>query len=69
MGVVIKWVNKISKETGYVESVNTKEKHFVNTFDKNKAYEYPNAGLAKIAIGRLTAIGEAEANDFELENV
>ena len=60
----IKWINKFSQETGFVESIETKEKHFVNTFDESKAKKFKTAEAAQKAINKLVGFGEAEANDF-----
>ena len=61
--VLLKWTNKFSNETGYVESVSAKEKHFVNTFDVNAAKRYSSRTVAN----RIN--GEAENNDFEIVEI
>lgn len=63
---ILKWTNKYSGETGYVESVSTKEKHFNNTFEKESAKTYKTESAAKKIIASLTAMGEADNNDFEV---
>lgn len=64
--MIIKWTNKFSGETGFVQSVSTKEKHFVNTYDQKSAKVYKNSSAAERAIKMLTSYGEAEANDFAI---
>jgi len=64
--MIIKWTNIMSGEQGYVESVSAKEKHFVNTFDKDNAKIYKTASAAKTAIKNLISYGEGEANTFEI---
>lgn len=67
--IIIKWTNKYSGETGYVEDVNKKEKHFINTYEQSQARKYNNAGNARRVIESLTSYGEADNNDFELITV
>lgn len=62
----IKWTNKYSGETGYVESIGSKEKHFVSTNDVHSARIFMNAGLAAVGVKQLTSYGEAENNVFEI---
>ena len=64
MKVCIKWVNKISKECGYVSKVCKKAGHFINADGDNKPMVYPNEGLASAAIKTLEEIGEARNNCF-----
>lgn len=61
--VVIKWKNKFSGEEGFVESVSTKEQHFINTYDQSQAKQYSESS-AKGIITKLISYGEAENNDF-----
>ncbi|MBR0400651.1 MAG: hypothetical protein IJH95_07570 [Mogibacterium sp.] len=63
--VKIKWTNKYSNETGYVASVSTKEKCFINTFDKDEAKEYSERAVKGI-MTRLESFGETEDNIFEV---
>lgn len=65
---IIKWTNKFSGETGYVESISAKEKHFNNTYDISAAKRY-SLRSAKGAVTNLTSYGEAENNTFELISV
>ncbi len=67
--VLLKWTNKFSNETGYVESVSAKEKHFVNTFDANAAKRYSSRAVANRMIASLRSYGEAENNDFEIVEI
>lgn len=62
--VKITWTNKYSKETGYIKDVDSKNRHFINTFDEAEAKVYANAGLAASAIKKLVSYGEGENNDF-----
>jgi hypothetical protein len=64
--MIIKWINKFSREEGYVQSVSTKEKHFVNTFDRSEAKIYKTMGAAKTAVKSLISYGEGENNEFEI---
>lgn len=66
---VIKWTNKYSGETGYVESISTKEQHFVNTYDIDSAKRYKSASVAKRMISSLESFGEAVNNDFEIISI
>ena len=67
--VVIKWINKYSNESGYVKAINNKEKHFVNTFDKNEAKTYKTLDAAKKIIDKLVNFGEGDNNYFELVTI
>ncbi len=60
----IKWTNKFSQETGFVQSISAKEKHFNNTFVEGEAKEYKTATAAKAAIAKLVSYGEADMNEF-----
>ena len=64
--MLIKWTNKFSDETGFVQSISKKEKHFNNTFDKKSAKVYKDKSAAQRIITLLTSYGEAEANDFAI---
>lgn len=66
--VIIKWINKYSGETGYVASVSTKNRCFVNTFDADMAKGYSEKAVKGI-ISKLESYGEAENNDFEVVSV
>lgn len=63
---IIKWTNKHSGDTGFVESISTKETCFHNTFDRKEAKQYKSESIAKRMISTLTLYGEAENNDFEV---
>ncbi|MBO5435112.1 hypothetical protein J6A31_04750 [bacterium] len=65
---IIKWTNKFSGETGYVESISSKEKHFNNTFDAAFAKKYKTASVAQRMILTLAKYGEADNNDFAVES-
>lgn len=65
----IVWTNKHSNETGFVKDVDSKNRHFVNTFEADEAKVFPNAGLAVRTINRLIEFGEGENNDFSTVTV
>ena len=60
----IKWTNRYSGETGYVASISRKERHFINTYDRNEAKDYSSKTVYKM-IDDLVSFGEAEDNIFE----
>ena len=64
--VIIKWTNKFSGETGYVESVSTKNRCFVNTFKKKDAKRYSEKAVKGI-LTKLDSYNETENNIFETE--
>ena len=63
--VKIKWTNKYSGETGYVESVSAKNRCFINTPNKKDAKAYSEKAI-KGVLTKLESYGEAENNDFEV---
>lgn len=66
---ILKWTNKYSNETGYVESISAKDKHFVNTFDKSNAKVYNSSSVARRMVSSLQSYGEADNNIFEIISV
>ena len=64
--MIICWKNKYSNESGYVESVSRKERHFNNTFDKAEAKVYKTKEAAQKIIELLVSFGEGDNNDFEI---
>lgn len=64
--MIIKWVNKFSGETGFVLSVDKKNKHFNNTFNKDQARRYASEASATSIVNLLISFGEGENNDFEV---
>ena len=46
--VIIKWTNKFSNETGYVASLSTKNKCFINTFEESEAKRYSEKSVASL---------------------
>lgn len=64
--MIIKWINKYSREEGFVKSVDLKQRHFNNTFDKAEAKVYGNKGAAAKVVKALIDFGEGENNDFEI---
>ena len=69
MKYILKWTNKFSGDTGFVESISSKEKHFVNTFEQKDAKVYASISIAKRMIASLRSMGEAENNDFDIIEV
>lgn len=61
----LKWTNKHSGETGYVQKISTKGRHFINTFDEKEAKTYKSEALANNDIKILSRYGEADNNIFE----
>ena len=59
----IKWVNKFSKEEGFVKSVSKAKGHFENTFDVNEARLFSDKE-AQNTLAALEMIGETVNNDF-----
>lgn len=64
--MAIKWINKYSGETGFVQSTDTKARHFVNTWEQSEAKVYKTEANAQKAISRLIEFGEGDTNIFEL---
>lgn len=64
--MIIQWTNKYSNEQGYVKSINTKERHFVNTFNREEAKNYKQKRNAVKVIEQLTSFGEADNNSFAI---
>ena len=62
---IVKWTNKFSGETGYIASVSTKNKSFINTFEKSEAKEYSDK-YVKNVLSKMEEYGETENNDFEV---
>ena len=63
---IIKLTNKYSGDTGFVESISSKESCFHNTADKDNAKRYKSESIAKRMIATLALYGEAENNNFEI---
>jgi hypothetical protein len=63
--VILKWRNRYSGETGYIASVSTKNRCFVNTNDEDKAKRYSDKAVASV-LGKLEAYGETANNEFEI---
>ena len=66
--VIIKWINKYSGETGYVAAISSKNRCFVNTYDRDMAKGYSEKAV-KGMISKLESFGEAENNEFEILSV
>ena len=63
---ILKWTNKYSGETGYVESISSKSKCFINTFDEKTAKRYANRIVAERMLASLKSYGEADNNNFDI---
>ena len=63
--VIIKWTNKFSNETGYVESISTKNKCFYSTYDSAEAKQYSEKSVSSM-MKKLESYGETEDNYFEV---
>jgi hypothetical protein len=63
--VIIRWTNKFSNETGYIESLSTKNKCFINTFEESEAKRYSEKSVASL-MTKLASYNETENNDFEV---
>lgn len=66
MRKVIKWINKTSGETGYVQSILKSRGHFVNTWDKETAKLYKSEKMLNKDLEALEEIGETKNNSFEV---
>lgn len=60
--MVIKWTNKVSRETGYVKGIRNKNGYFENTFDIKEARRY-SAGTVGQKIEELYFL--CDLNDYE----
>lgn len=63
--MVIMWINKFSKERGYVQSVDYQNRCFINTFSYADAKKF-NANNVEKVIAKLCEYGENKQNDFEV---
>lgn len=66
MKFILKWKNKYSNETGYVESISAKERCFINTFSEADAKRYSSMAVANRMLTSLRSYGECDNNDFEV---
>ena len=66
--VIIKWTNKFSNETGYVASLSTKNKCFINTFEESEAKRYSEKSVTSL-MTKLESFHETDDNDFEVIHV
>ena len=62
----IKWTNKYSQETGFVKTVSSAKKCFMNTSDEAEARVFKTEKAAQKAIDTLVEYGEAVNNDFTI---
>ena len=66
--IIIKWTNKFSNETGYVASLSTKNKCFINTFEESEAKRYSEKSVTSL-MTKLESFHETDDNDFEVITV
>lgn len=66
---ILQWRNKHSNETGFVKSISTKERHFVNTFDQSVAKQYSSRSVVDRTLATLNKYGETVQNDFNVIEV
>lgn len=66
---IIKWQNKYSGDTGYVEKINRKWGYFENTFEKSEASLFKNKASASRALNWLNNSEEGKNNTFEAVGV
>ena len=64
--MVIKWINRFSREIGYVKTIDYKNKHFNNTFNYEDAKKFNTTESANKAIEKLNEYGEGINNEFEI---
>ncbi len=69
MARVIKWTNKMSRETGYVKSVSRARGCFINTWDKSDAKKYQTDKQIDKDMQILDEVGETQNNEFEVEQI
>ncbi|MCQ2558220.1 MAG: hypothetical protein MJ135_03765 [Oscillospiraceae bacterium] len=69
MAKIIKWTNKFSNESGYVQSVKKADGHFNNTFDAAEAKQFSRQSDITKAMNLLQELGECENNVFEAVEV
>ncbi len=60
----IKWINKFSGESGYVESL--ADSHFINTWEIENAAKFRSQKEADKVLDTLYEFGEDANNDFEV---
>ena len=65
-GNIIKWTNKFSGDTGYVESVSFKDKHINSTPDITKAKSYSSFKVAAGIISKLRNNDVDQQNNYEV---
>lgn len=63
--VIIKWTNKYSNESGFVASVSTKNKCFINTFEQSEAKQYSEKSVKSI-MAKLESYHETDDNYFDV---
>ena len=64
---VIKWKKRHSEETGYVGSINEKERRFDPASSIDDAEKYMDQESASMAVHKLKDMGETENNVFTTE--
>jgi len=64
MRMALKWTNRVSGESGFVQSVLKSKGHFVNTWDIETAKIYKSENMLNKDLATLEEIGETKDNDF-----
>lgn len=64
--MVIQWTNRFSRETGYVRSIDYRNKHFNNTYNYNEAKKFNTVESANKAIAKMNEYGEGINNEFNI---
>ena len=67
MEFVIKWINKLSKEEGYVGGIRKVKGYFINSWELEGAKKYRSISMAEKDLAILCEIGEDEKNWFVIK--
>ena len=62
----IMWINKMSKETGYVGSISKAKGYFMSVSDQAAARKFRTDKEVATAMATLESFGEMVNNDFEV---
>lgn len=62
--IIIKWSNTISGDTGYIERLDYKNRHFINTYDESNAFWF-EAEVLNDLLELLHEYNESKNNLFE----
>ena len=64
--MVIKWLNRYSRESGFVKNIDYKNRHFNHTPNYSEAKKFKTEDSANKAIVKLNEYGEGVNNYFEI---